>query len=109
MIIPAAIKHLTDLAEALVACEAAEVDEGPAREHVESFSDGLNKLRACVGKLERAIEHESGAGVLQHARHIRDKVRPVMFEVRAAADAIEAVMPRNLWPLPTYREMLSIR
>jgi glutamine synthetase len=31
-----------------------------------------------------------------------------MLEVRAAADSLEDVVADDLWPLPTYQEMLFI-
>ncbi len=31
-----------------------------------------------------------------------------MAEVRTAADALEGVVADDLWPLPTYQEMLYI-
>jgi glutamine synthetase len=32
-----------------------------------------------------------------------------MSAVRAACDALEGVVPADLWPLPTYREMLFVK
>jgi glutamine synthetase len=40
---------------------------------------------------------------------MRDKVRPAMVELRNAADALEIRVPKDLWPLPTYREMLMLK
>jgi glutamine synthetase len=44
-----------------------------------------------------------------HARHFKEAVLPAMQEVRTAADALEALVADDLWPLPTYQEMLFIR
>jgi glutamine synthetase len=32
-----------------------------------------------------------------------------MGEVRAAADGLEALVDDDLWPLPTYQELLFVR
>jgi glutamine synthetase len=32
-----------------------------------------------------------------------------MLKVRAAADGLEAVVADDMWPLPTYQEMLFIK
>jgi glutamine synthetase len=32
-----------------------------------------------------------------------------MAAVRETADQLEMILPDDLWPLPTYREMLFIR
>jgi glutamine synthetase len=40
--------------------------------------------------------------------HARDALLPAMDAVRAAADTLEGVVADDLWPLPTYQEMLYI-
>jgi glutamine synthetase len=45
----------------------------------------------------------------QEARHARDVLLPKMRAVRAAADAAEGMVADDLWPLPTYQEMLFIK
>ena len=45
----------------------------------------------------------------QETRYCCDNVLPAMLVVREAADALEAVVADDLWPLPTYQEMLFIR
>jgi len=32
-----------------------------------------------------------------------------MARVRTASDALERVIPDDIWPLPTYEEMLFVR
>ena len=32
-----------------------------------------------------------------------------MTALREVGDALEAVVPQGLWPLPTYREMLFVK
>ena len=46
---------------------------------------------------------------MKHAKYFRDKVIPAMTALREAGDGLECLVPQNLWPLPTYREMLFIK
>ena len=46
---------------------------------------------------------------LDHAKYSRDKVLPAMAAVRALGDKLETVVADDLWPLPTYREILFIK
>jgi glutamine synthetase len=39
----------------------------------------------------------------------RDTILPAMLDVRKAADKLETMVADDLWPLPTYREMLFIK
>ena len=40
---------------------------------------------------------------------LRDSVLPAMNEVRRLGDKLETMVADDLWPLPTYREMLFIK
>ncbi len=46
---------------------------------------------------------------MSHAKHFRDEVIPGMLAVRVVVDQLEGIIADDLWPLPTYREMLFIR
>ena len=45
----------------------------------------------------------------KHAKYFRDKVVPAMTALRETGDSLEAIVPHDMWPLPTYREMLFVR
>jgi glutamine synthetase len=55
------------------------------------------------------LGHHGDGDILGHSRHFRDKVIPAMNDVRVAADKLETTVADDLWPLPTYREMLFIK
>ena len=40
---------------------------------------------------------------------MRDTVVPTMASLREIGDKLETTVPSNVWPLPTYREMLFIK
>ncbi len=42
----------------------------------------------------------------QKAAFYRDTVIPVMDEVRKVSDELEKICPENVWPIPTYAELL---
>ncbi|MDR1958642.1 MAG: glutamine synthetase III [Planctomycetaceae bacterium] len=42
----------------------------------------------------------------ERANYCRDKILPAMLELRKAVDALEETVDDDLWPLPTYTEML---
>jgi len=76
----------------------------------------LDKLTVLVGELEKTIEalekslaHHSSGDLRAEVTHFHDTVIPVMTSVREVADQVEMILPDDLWPLPTYREMLFIK
>ena len=75
----------------------------------------LDKLTALVGELEGAIAalekvaSHHGGDVAAEVAHFHGHVIPAMNALREIADQIEVILPDDLWPLPTYREMLFIK
>jgi glutamine synthetase len=83
MIIPAAVTAITEYSEVAAVKKLAE-----------KMSAQLEKLVAGVEKLDAAESVEA-------------KIE-AMGEVRAAADALETIVPVDLWPMPSYADMLFI-
>jgi glutamine synthetase len=65
------------------------------------------KLR--VDRLQNLLEHEGNGDAEKHAKYFRDKVVPTMAGLREVGDSLECIVPHDIWPLPTYREMLFVR
>jgi glutamine synthetase len=107
-ILPAAIRAQTELAEAVAASESADVPAQDTREDLEELSGLIAKFRKAIDVLEKQAEHEA-SDPHAHAEHIRDKVRPAMEDLRELADQLEQRVPADLWPFPTYRQMLVIK
>ncbi len=108
MILPAALEHQTHLAEAVAATQAADVECEDARRSLEAFVALVTRFTGAVRTLEKAADHH-GDDHLKHARHIQNVLRPAMDAVRVLADELEAVVAADIWPLPTYRELLFIK
>ncbi len=68
-----------------------------------------DELKRRTDKLQKALEHESNGSAEKHAKHFRDAVVPAMAALRDSGDALECIVPHELWPLATYREMLFIK
>ncbi|MCL2461489.1 MAG: glutamine synthetase, partial [Defluviitaleaceae bacterium] len=63
-----------------------------------------NKLEALESGLLEIKTHEEDT--LANARFYRDAILKGMTELRAVADELETIVPKELWRLPTYAEML---
>ncbi len=112
-ILPAAVEHQRHLAEAVAATRSADVDPAEAQTELEDFVELMSSFRKAIAGLEKAIAGDEALGhdadPYKHARHIRDAVRPAMGELRSIADELERIVAADLWPLPTYRELLFIK
>ena len=109
MILPAALRWQTEVADAVASGRAAGADVGPATELLASVSGAIAALQKALVELDHAMAHPATSDAAAHARHARDAVIPAMNTVRAAADRLETLVADDLWPLPTYREMLFIK
>jgi len=107
-ILPAALRHQTELAEVVAATEAAGLDADAARAHLEGHLGAVKALRGTLERLDAAVAKHPEE-IHKHATQVRDEVRPAMAALRAAVDELETRLPRDLWPIPSYREMLLIR
>jgi glutamine synthetase len=71
-------------------------------------TEKMRSLKKVIGELEDLLETEIEEP-LEKARYMCDKVIPAMLKVRACADVLEDIVADDLWPLPTYQEMLFIK
>ncbi|MBF0589754.1 MAG: glutamine synthetase III [Magnetococcales bacterium] len=107
IIYPASMRHLGDLAGAISKMEAAGL---PADKSAAEKAAGLVKsMMASVTKLETALAKDDFASTEEHMQFFAKDIRGLMDEVRASADTLEGEVADDLWPLPTYQEMLFIR
>jgi glutamine synthetase len=108
-ILPAAIRQQTELAEGVAATASADVDDSELRGQLEEFVTLSAKLRGAIDALETAIEMDAHGDPIEHAQHLQDHAVGAMAELREAADALEMHVAADIWPLASYREMLSIK
>ncbi len=101
---PAAIRYMTELGNSMaVAGKSASVQ----KELLEAIGNLLTSANKKLKKLEEeTIKSQAIDKVEKQAVAFRDKVRPCLNDLRADIDAIEVVMPSDLWPVPVYSDML---
>jgi glutamine synthetase len=106
-LLPAATRYQKELADTVVSLKGAGVAaDASMLTKVLGLTD---TLRAAITALDEARGHHADGDTLAHARYYADKVVPATKAVRDAADSLETVVADDLWPLPTYQEMLFIK
>ena len=108
-IIPAVIKYTTQLAGSLGAVKAAcpEADTSVQTELLTETSALLSDMKVALAALTDITEETagvSGAEAQAHAYH--DKVVPAMAALRAPADKLEMIVDKDLWPFPSYGDLM---
>jgi glutamine synthetase len=106
VILPAAMRYQTEVASNIATLRAAGVE--PSTALLEEVSGPIAELTSALADLKKALEDHSASSAHAEAEHARDELLPAMTAVRAAADTLESIVADDLWPLPTYQEMLYI-
>ena len=105
-IYPAAVRYQGELAATWANLKAVGYPFDTAT--LDKVSDLAGRLLQSVERLEEALAHESDE-LGEEAHHMCSKVIPEMNAVREYADGLEEVVADDLWPLPTYQEILFIK
>jgi glutamine synthetase len=107
-LLPAALRHQQRVAEAVHATEQAGVKSPDTTAALKDSVTLVSHLRQTLAALERAVGYHHD-DAFKHAQQINSEVRPLMAELRAQVDTLETHVAADLWPLPTYREMLFLK
>jgi glutamine synthetase len=97
MILPAALRHLTELRAAGIESLVSETEML------------VGQLVDAIGRLEDANANHPDVEGLEACAFMRDTVIPAMEATREVADKLERIVADDLWPLPKYQEMLFIK
>ena len=98
-----------DAATAVNATKAAGVDNASQLSFLKTLTTAISDFQTATAQLDKALGHHVEGEPYAHAKHMRDTVLAPMLEVRKAGDALESMVADDLWPLPTYREILFIK
>jgi len=109
-ILPACVDYSNQLAVAAGAVSAAGVDASVQKEMLTKVCGLIGSLSSAIAVLESSVD-EAGAieDPARQAKAYRDKVFAAMGPVREAADSLELIVDAEVWPLPTYAEMLFLK
>ena len=108
MVLPAATKYFGELTATVIQANQIGAPSGGTQATADATGALIDELRGAIDQLKAANMTDVDEGH-PHAVHMRDQVIPAMNAVRLACDKLERVVPNELWPIPTYREILFIR
>jgi len=106
MIFPAAVRYQNELATTCTNLKALGYTFDT--DTLDEITRLVKGLQDSTTALEKSLAHHGG-GLLDEAKHFCHHVLPGMSKVREFADKLEGFVADDLWPLPTYQEMLFIK
>ena len=108
-IIPAVIRYTTRLADSIIKLKTAVADIEPYAQN-SILIDVNTHLKSAKFALENLIKLMDDAsevvGVDKHARYMREVIVPAMEELRKPIDELEMIVDKDLWPMPSYGDLL---
>ena len=106
-IVPAVVKYSKSLADTVNAVKAAGVDASVQVELLKEVSEKLTKMQSALEALKKA-EKEAAAieDAKQQAFFYKDTVKETMAQLRQPADELEMIVDKEMWPFPTYGELM---
>jgi glutamine synthetase len=107
-IMPAALEYLKQIGQSVAAVRSAGGSTAQGKKLLGTYTKLVDRFKTEADKLESLLDH-SGGSAEKHAKYTRDKVIPAMGRLRELGDQIEVRTPHEIWPLPTYREMLFVK
>src|SRR6188474_834152 len=107
-ILPAALEYQRQIGQSVAAVKAGGGSSVQGKKLLSQYTKLTDKLKTQTDALAAALDHGNGSAE-KHAKYMRDKVVPAMEKLRETGDEIEVLTPHEIWPLPTYREMLFVK
>ena len=109
-ILPAVINFTTDLASSINSIQATglKVDISAQSELLAEVSSLAASLKKEISALDEIIAkaQDMHGDTYSHAHYYRFSVFEKMYDLRAVADKLETLVDADIWPLPTYGDML---
>jgi UDP-N-acetylmuramyl pentapeptide synthase len=106
-LLPAVVRYAGELARSFNAiCDAGMCASAP-KAMLETLTESISTYYLVTDALACALERCDEKGdIAEQAVNFRENVLPAMERVRAAADALECIVDKSYWPMPSYGELL---
>ena len=106
-IIPAVVEYSKELADSVNAMKMAGVSTDVPKELLEDVTTLLEETHQAHKKLATVEERAIGkVAAKEKAFYYYEKVVPAMEELRRPVDALEMMVAKKTWPMPSYGDLL---
>lgn len=107
VIYPAATRYQGELAQSYVHLKTAGYAGDTTM--LDRVVTAIQQLQKSIGQLEKAMQSNGPDNLSAEVVHLHQHLVPAIQAVRSVADDLEGLVADDLWPLPTYQEMLFIK
>ncbi len=105
--IPAAIEYATFLADSIGSFKSVSLTAVVQEDLVKKLGSLLSSAYRNLSKLEATTaKTQAIADAIKQAEAYRDKVVTSMAALRTDVDGLETIVPKDMWPVPNYADLL---
>lgn len=106
-ILPAVIHYTKELADTIISVKEAGSRANVQSRLLDKTSDLLEAAENALDKLsEVTLNAAQKAEGEEQARYFHDAVMPAMDALRAPVDQLEMIVNKELWPMPSYGDLI---
>ena len=106
-ILPVCVKYAGGIAASVRELSGAGIDTEVEKELLSDAAGQIDKMKRALDTLKTETEKIVNVkDVRERAFFCRDVIIPAMAALREPADALELIVDKKLWPLPTYGELM---
>ena len=105
--LPAVIKYMNILSSTIVNMENCKVKSDTTNELLSNIASLFDSANEKLQKLEEALSNALEiSDTVEKAENFRDSVFTKLKDLRTDIDKLETLIPSDIWPTPTYADML---
>ncbi len=105
-IIPAVTDYTGGLAQTVIAIKEAGVEPKTQKKLLKDANALLDEVQKAVETLEKDVAKAAKLEGKKQAVYYRDTICVDMIALRTPADALERIVDKELWPFPTYGDLI---
>lgn len=108
-IIPAVIRYTTRLADSIIKLKTAmsDIDTYAQSSILIDVNEHLKSAKLALENLIKLMDDAGEVvGIDKHARYMREVIVPAMEALRKPVDELEMIVDKDLWPMPSYGDLL---
>ena len=108
-IIPAVIRYTTRLADSIIKLKSAISGIEPYAQNaiLIEVNEHLKESKVALENLKKYMDNTTEiTDVTAHAKYMHEVVVPAMEALRKPIDTLEMIVDKDLWPMPSYGDLL---
>ena len=106
-ILPAVIGYAKNLADSVISMKEAGVDATVPAEILSGITEKLGEAKQALTSLEEKVATAATMkNQKEKAFYTKDEICTAMVALRTPVDALETMVDKKAWPMPTYADLL---